>query len=93
MRDFIILTDSSADLTEEMSKDLGIRTIQLGVVVEGAAPVPNNEVDVKDIYNKLRNKTTITTSAANIEQFLRDFGKILEENPFLYQINLFSCLA
>ena len=79
MRDFVIVTDSSADLTEEMSKDLGIRTIQLGVVIEGAEPIPNNEVDVKDIYRQLRNKTAITTSAANIEQFLNDFGKILEE--------------
>ncbi len=79
MRDFIILTDSSADLTEEMSLELGIRTVQLGVIVEGADPVPNNELDVKDIYRQLRNKTTITTSAANIDQFLKEFGGILEK--------------
>lgn len=79
MRDFIILTDSSADLTEEMSLELGIRTVQLGVIVEGADPVPNNELDVKDIYCQLRNKTTITTSAANIDQFLKEFGGILEK--------------
>ena len=79
MRDFVIVTDSSADLTEEMSLELGIRTIQLGVIVEGADPVPNNELDVKDIYRQLRNKTTITTSAANIDQFLKEFGGILEK--------------
>lgn len=79
MRDFIILTDSSADLTEEMSLELGIRTVQLGVIVEGADPVPNIELDVKDIYRQLRNKTTITTSAANIDQFLKEFGGILEK--------------
>lgn len=79
MRDFVIVTDSSADLTEEMSLELGIRTVQLGVIVEGADPVPNNELDVKDIYRQLRNKTTITTSAANIDQFLKEFGGILEK--------------
>ena len=79
MRDFVIVTDSSADLTEEMSLELGIRTVQLGVIVEGADPVPNNELDVKDIYRQLRNKTTITTSAANIDQVLKEFGGILEK--------------
>lgn len=78
MRDFVILTDSSADMTEEMSNSLGVRTTQLGVIVDGAAPVPNNEVDVKEIYGKLRNKVNVTTSAASIDQFLAYFGSILE---------------
>ena len=79
MRDFIILTDSSADLTAEQCRELGIRTVELGVIIEGADPIPNCDVDVKDFYAKLRGKISTTTSAASIEQFTEAFGAILKE--------------
>lgn len=86
MRDFIILTDSSADLTAEQYKALGVRTVELGVILEGADPIPNCDVDVKDFYTKLRNKITTTTSAASIEQFITVFEKLLakEDVDLLY---------
>ena len=80
MRDFIIVTDSSADLSPKMSKELGIKTIQLGVVVENAAPIPNNKIDTKAFYSELRAKKTASTSAANIDDFLTVFGGILKES-------------
>ena len=86
MRDFIILTDSSADLTAEQYKALGVRTVELGVILEGADPIPNCDVDVKDFYTKLRNKITTTTSAASIEQFITVFEELLakEDVDLLY---------
>ena len=67
MRDFIILTDSCADLTEEQYLERGIRTVELGVILEGANPIPNREINVKDFYAKQRSKIGTTTSAASIE--------------------------
>jgi len=86
MRDFIILTDSSADLTAEQYKALGVRTVELGVILEGADPIPNCDVDVKDFYTKLRNKIATTTSAASIEQFITVFEELLakEDVDLLY---------
>lgn len=86
MRDFIILTDSSADLTAEQYKELGVRTVELGVILEGADPIPNCDVDVKEFYAKLRNKIGTTTSAASIEQFITAFEEILvkEDVDLLY---------
>lgn len=80
MRDFIILTDSCADLTAEQYRDHGIRTIELGVILEGADPIPNCDIDVKDFYAKQRSKIGTTTSAASIDQFITVVDEILSKN-------------
>ena len=85
MRDFVIFTDSSADLTKEMSEELGLRTIQLDVIVEGEEPAPNDQVDIKEIYAKLRAKKGASTSAVSIDKFLGAFeAAIAEDKDVLY---------
>ncbi|MBQ8432156.1 MAG: DegV family protein [Clostridia bacterium] len=79
MRDYVIFTDSCADLTPEMYQTLGLRVMQLDVIVEGEAPVPNDRLDIKEIYAKLRAKKSASTSAVNIERFLETFGSAAEE--------------
>ena len=56
MNKYIIITDSSADLTKEILEDSELKTIQLDVIVEGEAPTPNCDVEVKGFYAKLREK-------------------------------------
>jgi DegV family protein with EDD domain len=80
MRDYVIFTDSSADFPAEEIERLGLKVIQLDVVVEGEEAKTNDEIDVKEIYAKLRAKKTATTSAASIDKFLTAFGAVLEEN-------------
>ena len=80
MRDFIILTDSCADLTAEQYRDHGVRTVELGVIMEGADPIPNCDVNVKDFYAKQRSKIGTTTSAASIDQFITVVDEILSKN-------------
>ena len=81
MRDFVIVTDSSIDMTREMETELGIKVAQLDIVIEGeAGSVPNNAVDIKDVYAKLRAKKTISTSAVSIGRFTDLFSQILSES-------------
>ena len=87
MRDFVIVTDSSIDMTPEMEKELGIKVAQLDIVIEGeGGSVPNNEVDIKEVYSKLRAKKSISTSAVSIGRFTDMFSQILSEgeNDILY---------
>ena len=78
MRDYLIVTDSSSDLTAEQVQELGIASIPLEIIVDGT-PVFNDKVDVKEVYAQLRAKKTITTSAATIQRFTDFFENILEE--------------
>ena len=93
MRDYVIVTDSSADLTEQMSNELGIHTLQLEVLVEGETSKPINEIDIKEFYGKLRAKKTATTSAVNIEKFLEFFGDILKEDVDILYLGFSSGLS
>ncbi len=79
MNKYIIITDSSADLTKEILEDSELKTIQLDVIVEGEAPTPNCDVEVKGFYAKLREKKSATTAAVNIDAFSAAFDSYLAQ--------------
>lgn len=85
MRDYIIFTDSSADLSEQMSAELGLRVVQLDVIVEGQSAKPNNVVDICEFYSQLREKKGATTAALGMDRFSAVFeGAIQEGFDVLY---------
>ncbi len=85
MRNYVIYTDSCADLTPEMYAELGLRVTQLDVIVEGEEPVSNDKIDPKQIYALLRSKKKASTAAVNIDRFLKLFQKEIDEgNDILY---------
>ena len=73
MKNYVIYTDSCADLTPEAYATLGLRSIPLDVIVENEDPVTNDKVDIKEIYAKLRAKQSASTAAVNIDRFLEHF--------------------
>ena len=93
MRDFIIFTDSSADLTKEMSDELGLNTVQLDVIVEGEEPTPNDQVDIQEIYTKLRAKKGASTSAVSIDAFLVAFEACLTQGKDVLYLGFSSGLS
>ena len=93
MRDYIIITDSSADLTPEMSAELGLSMVQLEVLVEGEKTAANNAVDIKRIYAQLRDKKNATTSAVNIDTFLELFESLLQKDVDLLYLGFSSGLS
>ncbi|MBE7065536.1 MAG: DegV family protein [Ruminococcaceae bacterium] len=92
MRDYLIVTDSSADLTAEQIKEFGIASIPLDVVIDGN-PIPNDKVDVKEVYAQLRAKKTMTTSAATIQRFTDFFEEILKDDVDLLYLGFSSGLS
>ena len=93
MRDYIIFTDSSADLSEEMSNELGIRVIQLDVILEGEAAKPNNAVDICEFYNKLREKKGATTAALGMDRFFAAFESAIQEGYDVLYLGFSSGLS
>ena len=78
MRKYVIFTDSCADLTPKMYAELGLQTIHLEVVINGEPPVRDDQLNIKEVYEKLRAKQSATTSAINLDRFLQEFGAALE---------------
>lgn len=79
MNKYVIITDSSSDLTPDILSDPALSLLQLDVLVEGEEARPNCDVDIKEFYGKLRAKLGATTSAVNIDNFLALFESYLKD--------------
>ncbi len=70
MQNYVLITDSSADLTSEQLAELDVVSIPLEVIINNDPPVPNDALDIKEFYATLRQKGKVTTSAVSFERFL-----------------------
>lgn len=71
--DFLIITDSTCDMPQEMVDALGIVILPIRVIVEGKeyAHYPDGrELGFHEFYEKLRAGVGAKTAAANAEEFL-----------------------
>ena len=93
MQNYIILTDSGTDFTEELKKELDVVQLELTIIVEGEEPKPNNQVDNKELYAMLRNKKKATTSAINIEDFKNAMRPYLEDGRDILYLGFSSGLS
>ena len=82
---YVIVTDSSADLSADMLAKYSIISVPLAVTLEGQEPRPNDQIDIKNFYAFLRSKKSATTSAVAIESFKNVFELQLQAgNDVLY---------
>lgn len=93
MREYVIYTDSCADLTAEAYRELELGVTQLDVIVEGEEPMPNDKVDIKEIYAKLRAKKSASTAAVNIDKFTSVFEQTLKEGKDVLYLGFSSGLS
>ena len=72
--DFAILTDSSADLGEDLVREMDIQVLPLSFTIQDKTyhNYPDNrELDPHVFYQMLREGQTATTAAVNVEQYLQ----------------------
>ncbi len=93
MQNYVLLTDSSADLPRQMLEELDIQVLQLNVTLEGEDPRPNDQVDVKAFYGALREKKSATTSTVGIESFLSAMEPILAAGKDILYLGFSSGLS
>ena len=81
MSDFIILTDSSADLSAEMAQELDVQVIPLSFIMKGRTyrNFPDNrEMDPHLFYEALRQGEEATTAAVNVGQYTEALEPLLQ---------------
>ena len=92
MREYVILTDSGADLPADVAKVYGISVVDLLLQI-GEESRLNGEMDPKEFYALLREKTVITTSAVNMERFKEFFEPYLQEGKDILYLGFSSGLS
>ena len=81
MSDFVILTDSSADLDEGMVRRLGVEVLPLSFMIGGETyrNYPDNrEMDLHQFYERLRQGEVATTAAVNVAEYVEALEPMLQ---------------
>ena len=81
MSDFVILTDSSADLGADMAQQLDVQVLPLSFTVQGTTyhNYPDNrEMDPAAFYALLRQGELATTAAVNVAQYTEALEPLLQ---------------
>lgn len=85
---FKIITDSAANLPEEMIEQYQLNILTLSFLVDGRecnSYVKGETVDLTQFYGMMRDKKEIQTSLVNVEYAQTECGKLLKEgNDVLY---------
>ena len=82
MSEYVIVTDSSADLADGMVKELGVEVLPLSFTVKGQTyhNYPDNrDMDPKDFYAMLRSGEMATTAAVNVADYTSVLEPLLEQ--------------
>ncbi|MCR5254851.1 MAG: DegV family protein [Acetatifactor sp.] len=80
MTDYVILTESTCDLTQEMADNFNLEVVRLHVILDGKEYenyLDGRELSFKDMYDSMRNKKLPTTSQVNTQAFTEAMEPIL----------------
>ena len=96
MRDFVILTDSTSDLTLEMRQQFGIEYVPMQYIIDGVqykASLDWESHDPKTYYDLMRNGTRVYTSQILRETYYDAFSKAISEGKDVIYIACSSALS
>ncbi len=94
--EYVIVTDSTANLPEELIEKHGIEIVSLSYFVnevEDKAYKKGKKANLKELYVKMRNKVSMRTSLASPESFTEVFEEIAKEGKNILYIGFTSALS
>ena len=96
MAEFVIITDSAADLPDHIVKELGVPVVPLTYFVDDVAYTnypDHSEMPVSEFYAKLRAGANVHTSAVNVAEFEEAFRAHLEAGKDVLYLGFTSALS
>lgn len=94
MNDYVLFTDSACDIPAELLTEWGYRFTTLTLSFEkDEKEYSNNEIPIKEFYQRMRAGEVAKTAAINVEGFKKEFVKILDAGHDLLYIAFSSGLS
>lgn len=93
---FEIITDSSANLPQNIIEENGLHILSLSYFIEEeefSSYVPGQANDMSYLFEKMRAKANIRTSLVNVEKATTEMKKILDEGKGILYIGFSSGLS
>ncbi len=96
MRDYVIMTDSCCDLTDQMARELELEVLPLTMHMDGE-DYPNDlagtAISNQEFYKRIRAGKLATTSAVNVGQFQDAMRRVLESGRDIVCVCFSSALS
>ena len=89
---YVLITDSAADLSEQMMHGMGVLSIPLNVFMKDHPAQPCT-LRGAEFYNALKEGQVACTSAANLSAFRETFGAVLKEGKDILYLAFSSPLS
>jgi DegV family protein with EDD domain len=96
MSDFVIMTDSSADLPAGLVKELELEVLPLSFTMRGKTYLnwpDNRQMSSKAFYRALREGEMATTSAVNVGDFVERMEPVLQSGRDILVLSFSSALS
>ncbi len=93
MSDYLLITDSTSELSDEYCEQHNIYKLHLSCILNGEVYGKNKKLDIKEFYDGIRNGTLPTTSQINPEEAKAEFLECLKEYKKLIYIAFTSGLS
>lgn len=93
MRDFIISTDSTADLPDSFVAENNINILPLYYIVDDFQYGGEKVLPKKEFYDRVREGALATTSATNPDVVYQNFSKVLDKDCDILHISFSSALS
>lgn len=78
MNEYVLLTDSTSDLPKEIVDEFDIKVLPMKFTLDGELYVDDGSVSVDNFYEKVKNKSIVSTSQINPGEFEEYFEKYLK---------------
>ncbi|MDD7403188.1 MAG: DegV family protein [Butyribacter sp.] len=95
-KDYVIVTDSTANLPEEMIEKYGVEVLSLNYYVDGKeykGYEKGKKMDLSAFYDMMREKKEITTSLVNLQEAEELFERLLSAGNNIFYIGFSSGLS
>ena len=96
MRDYIIMTDSCCDLSQQEVEELELTVLPLSFTIEGKTLLntPDHaDMSPEEFFDKIAAGADCTTAAANVGQFTDAMEKVLQEGKDILCVCFSSALS
>lgn len=93
MANYEIYTDSSCDFDAGMIEKLGIKVMQLEVIIDDKPPVLNRDINIKEFYDQLREGANAKTSAVTLGFFEEAMRETLSAGKDILYLGFSSGLS
>lgn len=93
MYTYEIYTDSSCDLPKDIVEQFNLKIMQLEVIIDDKPPILNNQIEIKEFYDLLRNGANAKTSAVTLGHFKENMEKTLKEGKDILYLGFSAGLS